>query len=698
MNMILKKSSVILITVLLQACNGSLDSIGNSLGGNTKPVVNTTINTSAAVGVQVSLTATATDPDGDVLQYLWSIISAPGGSSATLANADRPVSTFTPDLEGSYTTQLVVDDGVNTVTRTATIQASSGNIAPTASITNPAVVALNSTVQLNGTNSTDPNNDTLSYHWSFQSRPTGSQAVFNEANAAQPSFTADISGDYQVQLVVNDGEFDSTPVTATVNASGGNGNASPVVNTTITTSTAVGVQISLTATATDPDGDTLQYLWSIISAPGGSSATLANANRPVSTFTPDLEGSYTVHLVVDDGTNEVTRTATIQATQAASVGATVVGVTIEDTSGTDQSTVPVTFGQVFKPGEIPENTLLGVRLAGGAQGLIPSQINKKATHNDGSLRHAVVTARVPTLVANNSQDIEIVVVDSVPATQPVQLADLLATNFNGQVSLSVAGTAYTATIPDLLQNNQSETWLSGPEVTEWIVSAPLKAANGTEHPHLTASFNVRAYANFDSVRVDVIIENNWAYVPDPQNFVYDAVVSLCGTDVYSKTGITHYHHARWRKTFWCGNKPAVHIKHDVDYLIESYAVPNYDRNLAIPDSDLATMKESWTGNKTEPMGIGFATAYMPATGAATGIGPNPRWVTRYLLSQDKRAKEVSLGTANLAGSWSIHYRDKNTSLPVSLADYPYMTIKGNYNDTRNPDTGQYEAFRYCGGQ
>ncbi len=695
--MIFKKSSIILVTALLQACSGSLDDVRNNLDGNASPIVNTTINTNVAVGVQTSLTATATDPDGDTLQYLWSITGLPTGSTTTLANANQPVSTFTPDLEGSYTTRLVVDDGINKVTRTATIQAILGNIAPTASIANPPTAALNSTVQLNGNNSTDPNNDTLSYRWTFQYRPTNSQAVFNFTNAAQPSFTADVGGDYQVQLIVNDGEFDSIPATAIVTASGGNGNASPIVNTTINTRAAVGVITSLTATATDPDGDTLQYLWSIIDVPGGSTATLATANQPVATFTPDLKGSYTVQVAVSDGTNEVTRTATIQAAQAATVGASVVGVTIESTSGGEQSTVPVTFGQVFKPGEILENTLLSVRLTDGTQELIPSQINKKATHADGSLRHAVVTALVPTLTPNNPQDIEIVVVDSVPTTQPVRLADLLTTNFDGHVSLTVAGTAYTASITDLLQNAQPETWLSGSEVTEWIVSAPLKTANGTEHPHLTARFNVRAYAGFNSIRVDIIIENNWSYVPEPQNFVYDVNVSLCGKDIYSKTGLVHYHHARWRKTFWCGNEPEIHVKHDIDYLIDSYAVSNFDRSLVIPEADLSDMGADWIGPKTEPMGIGLARPYMPGGGASPDIGPLPRWATRYLLSQDIRAKISMLGTANLAGSWSIHYRDKSTDLPISIEDYPYMTLMCSYGNTRNPDTGEYEAFPDFGG-
>ncbi|VAW40528.1 hypothetical protein MNBD_GAMMA01-2008, partial [hydrothermal vent metagenome] len=143
-------------------------------------------------------------------------------------------------------------------------------------------------------------------------------------------------------------------------------------------------------------------------------------------------------------------------------------------------------------------------------------------------------------------------------------------------------------------------------------------------------------------------------------------------------------------------EPAVHIKHDIDYLIDSYAIPNYDRSLIIPETDLASMEANWTGTKTEPMGIGFAYAGMPAGGARPDIGPLPRWSVRYLLSQDLRAKKVTLGTDNLAGSWSIHYRNKTTDLPISLNDYPYMTLKGNYGDTYNPDTDEHEAFPSCG--
>src|SRR5207248_1174032 len=88
---------------------------------------------------------------------------------------------------------------------------------------------------------------------------------------------------------------------------------------------------------------------------------------------------------------------------------------------------------------------------------------------------------------------------------------------------------------------------------------------------------------------------------------------------------------------------------------------------------------------------------MPTTGGRPDIGPLPGWTSLYVISQDARAERATLGTDERAGSWSSHYRDKKTDLPVSLADYPYMTILGNPGDAINPATKKSEAFPACGG-
>ncbi|MDT1823612.1 hypothetical protein FPK54_30360, partial [Acinetobacter baumannii] len=71
-------------------------------------------------------------------------------------------------------------------------------------------------------------------------------------------------------------------------------------------------------------------------------------------------------------------------------------------------------------------------------------------------------------------------------------------------------------------------------------------------PHLTARFAIRWYESVRKARVDVIVENNWAYEAAPQNFTYDAQVKVGGQPVYNQAGLVHAHHARWRKLFWYG--------------------------------------------------------------------------------------------------------------------------------------------------
>ena len=366
-----------------------------------------------------------------------------------------------------------------------------------------------------------------------------------------------------------------------------------------------------------------------------------------------------------------------------------------DLSPAVTGTIPVTLGQVFAPGDVGPDDHLYVHPAGDPDTAFPTQVDARAWHPDGSLRHAVLTAEVP-VTANVDLPLEIYVSPDPTGGTPISLDDLLASAFEARIQVRLGGTTWSADAVELLSTGTPATWLEGPLVSEWLVDGPLKDAAGNPHPHLQARFAVRAYRNTDYVRVSTVVENAWTYEPDPSNLTYDVDLEVCGRTAWSRTALTHYHHARWRKVFWCGPEPKADIRHDTAYLIDSKAVPGYDRSLVVPEEDLAAMEADWAGDKTEPMGVGLARSYMPGAGAAPDIGPLPRWAARYLLSQDPRAKTPTLGTADLAGSWSIHYRDRNTGLPVSMADYPYVSL-GRYTDTYNPDTGQYEGPAPCGG-
>lgn len=351
----------------------------------------------------------------------------------------------------------------------------------------------------------------------------------------------------------------------------------------------------------------------------------------------------------------------------------------------------VTIGYAFAPGDVPKGKTPAARTPAGAS--VPIQVDAKAYHADGSLRHAVLTLR-RSLPARGSEALLLEPAAPAPSAAPVQAAALLATGYDAKATLTLSGSAYTASARAALtaalqaagSGGQPEAWLSGPLVSEWLVDAPFSDAAGKAHPHLYARFEIRAYAGMRSVRTGITIENDWAYAPGPSGFTYDVSLSS-GADGYAKTGLRHRHHARWRRVLWWGEAPSLDAALDRDYLLSTGAVPAYDRSIAVRASALAALPAAF-----EPMAAGDLTAYMPETGAHDDIGPLPRFAALYLLSMDARARDNVLANGMAGGSFPIHYRDQAKGAPVSLDDYPYMTLLGNTGDTRNPSTGKEEAF------
>ncbi len=180
---------------------------------------------------------------------------------------------------------------------------------PTAAIVGPAQeVAVGVVVTLDGSRSSDPDGRALTYHWTFSSTPVGSKSEIGAADTAMPYFTADMTGDYGVQLIVSNGISASLPETIAVHA-GKCGTNLPVI-TSIDANPAMNVNqndvVSLTATVTDVDIDscklprTLSYAWRLSAAPNGSKAAVLGADTRTPSFRPDLQGTYTVELTVTD--------------------------------------------------------------------------------------------------------------------------------------------------------------------------------------------------------------------------------------------------------------------------------------------------------------------------------------------------------------------------------------------------------------
>jgi hypothetical protein len=271
-----------------------------------------------ALGDEITLDGTAsTDPDGDPLLFRWSV-DAPQGSAVDLSGERAQTVSFTPDILGTYTVRLSVDDGEFESEPVAVTVEATGSGAPVADAGDDQSVEVGAEVTLDGTGSSDPNGDALSYQWSIKQPPPGSSAALDDPSAAQPTFTADVAGDYIIALVVSDGELESQEDTVTISA--GSGNLPPQADAGEDQTADVGREVVLEGGGTDPDSSELTYFWSFVSRPTGSNAAISGAVTDTARFTPDVEGTYEIELKVSD--EESSDTDTVVVTAETSVSTT----------------------------------------------------------------------------------------------------------------------------------------------------------------------------------------------------------------------------------------------------------------------------------------------------------------------------------------------------------------------------------------
>jgi hypothetical protein len=239
------------------------------------------------------------DPDGTTLSFEWTLTSKPQGSTAALSSTTIANPTLTCDRKGAYVAKLVVSDGDLTATDQVLITCS--DQVPIADAGPDIVVPFLSTAQLDGSASYDPDSDPLTYAWSIVSAPEGSTAVLSSTTIVNPTFTPDIRGVYEINLIVKDNDvppISSAPDTIYVTSA----NHLPVANAGADINISVGGTANLNGSGSDYDSDAIVgYEWTIISAPYGSTAPISDPAIADPTFTPDLRGDYTLGLSVYDG-------------------------------------------------------------------------------------------------------------------------------------------------------------------------------------------------------------------------------------------------------------------------------------------------------------------------------------------------------------------------------------------------------------
>jgi hypothetical protein len=266
---------------------------------NVAPVADAGSDQSVLVGHRVQLDgSSSSDADGDALTYSWSIIDSPVGSVAVLSDAASAMPTLDIDVFGSYTIELVVNDGIEG-SEPDTVLLNAINTLPVADAGSDQSVFVGETVVLDGSGSNDADGNPLTFSWSLTQKPATSLAVLMDETTVSPLIVIDEQGIYVIQLIVNDGIKDSLPDTVLLIV----GNVRPIADAGPDQAVAVPTTVSLDGTgSSDADNDLLTYNWSIINAPSGNTSVFSDPGIVDPTLDLDLEGNYILQLIVNDGT------------------------------------------------------------------------------------------------------------------------------------------------------------------------------------------------------------------------------------------------------------------------------------------------------------------------------------------------------------------------------------------------------------
>lgn len=267
-----------------------------------------------ALGSVVALDASgSTDAGGGGVTLAFTLLSAPGGSTAKLSTTGS-VTRLTPDVVGTYqvrvratSTSGFYADGVHTF--------DVGTLAPTVAVsTSVAVVGTGSTldaavgnlVSLNAAASNVPSGSSDG-SWTIVSKPGSSAlAQLTSISATAASFIPDAVGAYTLQYAVVDKLTGASGFhRVTVNAAMGptavvSASVAPVAQAGGPSYVgAIGSPVTLRGSGSyDPAGATLSYSWTLDMRPTGSTASLSGASTATPTFTPDKDGRYSATLTV----------------------------------------------------------------------------------------------------------------------------------------------------------------------------------------------------------------------------------------------------------------------------------------------------------------------------------------------------------------------------------------------------------------
>jgi len=249
----------------------------------------------------INLSGSASDPDGDSLNYRWEIVNDPtGGCSLSNGNSSTPI--FHAPLEVSsiaqVTVKLTVTDGrggQNTDTLTVTVYPVDDPLSiDSFSPLSPTVTINESTSQTFTVSDPDPDND-VTYIWKLNGND-----IDRDRNTYTHNSSWDNDHDDETLIVTVEATNGATTDSQMWNLTVKDVNRSPTIYGGGPYSVdedhgAVDMTVEIGAVYSDPEGDNLYYEWRVISGPD----SLTDADTSTPTFHAPPEVSSTTYVTLE---------------------------------------------------------------------------------------------------------------------------------------------------------------------------------------------------------------------------------------------------------------------------------------------------------------------------------------------------------------------------------------------------------------
>jgi Ca2+-binding RTX toxin-like protein len=383
----------------------------------------------------------------------------------------------------------------------------------------------------------------------------------------------------------------------------------------------------------------------------------------------------------------------------------VVGFSLQNASGAAEGTGYVTFGQVFAKGAVMPGTTLVAKINGLD---VAVQMDVKTTNPDGSVGHALLTLKAPALATDGSVSGVLAKVAPAPAAAAIQAQDIVnhgldvkvqVTLHNADGSTTVKTVDAAAVLQQAINAGTVETWMKGAQASEYRVEANIA-------PNLDVKLDIRMDA-LGKMHTDVIFARDEAYTTNVSTLNYDVKITQDGATAYNQANIQQYAYSTWHHAVSSSGSIDPHVVYDMQYLINTGAVPAYDLSNPISQSLITGYTQQLAQANTGPMGSALVQKYMPMTGGRDDIGPETTWNARYLTSQNADAAKVMFANADAAGSVPWHLVDTNGDA-VRVDLHPNLWIDGrsgggsdalpvSYNPSAsgwNPDTAHAPSLTF----